>query len=122
MGVELSARAASIALASGDELGGHQRAAGLRGPLGFDAYELRDEEGIRRHWTLVFAAYSAARQANAQGCWGKWLKAKLQTVGDVSRQVQSEALAALIYFALSELTQGRSTKAIVDLLVSPLRP
>jgi hypothetical protein len=31
-------------------------------------------------------------------------------------------LAALIYFALSELTQGRSTKAIVDLLVSHLRP
>lgn len=92
-----------------------------KGPLGFDAYELRDEAGIRRHWTLVFAAYSAARQANAQGCWGKWLKAKLQTVGDVSRQVQSEALAALIYFALSELMQGQSTKAIVDLLVSHLR-
>ena len=93
-----------------------------KGPLGFDAYELRDEAGIRRHWTLVFAAYSAARHTNAQGCWGKWLKAKLQTVGDVSRQVQGEALAALIYFALAELTQGRSTKAIVDLLVSHLRP
>jgi len=92
-----------------------------KGPLGFDAYELRDEEGIRRHWTLVFAAYSAARQANAQGCWGNWLKAKLQTVGDVSRQVRGEALAALISFAFSELTQGRSTAAIVDLLVSHLK-
>ena len=92
-----------------------------KGPLGFDAYELRDEEGIRRHWTLVFAAYSAARQANAQGRWGNWLKAKLQTVGEVSRQVQGEAMAALICYALSELTQGRSTKSIVDLLVSHLR-
>jgi hypothetical protein len=92
-----------------------------KGPLGFDAYELRDEEGIRRHWTLVFAAYSAARQANAQGCWGNWLKAKLQTVGDVSRQVQGEALAALITYAIAEMAQGRSTQAIVDLLVSHLR-
>lgn len=92
-----------------------------KGPLGFAAYELRDEEGIRRHWTLVFAAYSAARQANAQGCWGKWLKAKLQTVGDVSRQVQGEALAALITYAIAEIEPGRSTKAIVDLLVSHLR-
>lgn len=92
-----------------------------KGPLGFDAYELRDEEGIRRHWTLVFAAYSAARQANAQGCWGKWLRAKLQTVGDVSRQVQGEALAALITYAIAEIAQGRSTKTIVDLLVSHLR-
>jgi hypothetical protein len=92
-----------------------------KGPLGFDAYELRDEEGIRRHWTLVFAAYSAARQANAQGCWGNWLKAKLQTVGDVSRQVQGEALAALITYAIAEIAQGRSTKAVIDLLVSHLR-
>lgn len=92
-----------------------------KGPLGFDAYELRDEEGIRRHWTLVFAAYSAARQATAQGRWGNWLKATLHTVGDVSRQVHGEALAALIYFASTELTHGRSTEAIVDLLVSHLR-
>jgi hypothetical protein len=92
-----------------------------KGPLGFNAYELRDEEGIRRHWTLVFAAYSAARQATAQGCWGNWLKAVLQTVGDVSRQVQGEALAALIYYAFAEMTQGHSTEAIVNLLVSHLR-
>lgn len=92
-----------------------------KGPLGFNAYELRDEEGIRRHWTLVFAAYSAARQANAQGRWGNWLKAVLETVGDVRRQVQGEALAALIYFAFAEMARGRSTEAIVDLLVSHLR-
>jgi hypothetical protein len=95
--------------------------ADTKGPLGFDAYELRDEEGIRRHWTLVFAAYSAARQANAQRQWGNWIKAVLQTVGDVSRQVEGEALAALIYYAFAEMTQGRSTEAIVDLLVSHLR-
>ena len=93
-----------------------------KGPLGFDTYELRDEEGIRRHWTLVFAAYSAARQATAQGRWGNWLKARLQTIGDVTRQVQGEALAALIYFAISEMAQGRSARSIVDQLVSHLRP
>jgi hypothetical protein len=92
-----------------------------KGPLGFDKYELRDEDGIRRHWTLVFAAYSASRQANAQGRWGNWLKATLQTIGDVSRQVQGEALAALITFAISEMAQGRSTRAIVDQMVSHLR-
>jgi hypothetical protein len=31
-----------------------------KGPLGFDAYERRDEAGIPRHGTRVFAAYSAA--------------------------------------------------------------
>ena len=92
-----------------------------KGPLGFDAYELRDEEGIRRHWNLVFAAYSAARHAHAEGRWGNWTRAQLKTVGDVCRQVRGEALAALIYFAISEVAQRRSTKAIVDQLVSHLR-
>jgi len=87
-----------------------------KGPLGFDAYELRDEEGIRRHWYLVFAAYSAARQATAQGRWGHWLKAKLKTVGEVSRQVQGEALAALVGFCLAALTQGRNPQAIMERL------
>lgn len=91
-----------------------------KGPLGFDAYELRDEEGIRRHWNLVFAAYSAARHAKAQGRWGNWIKAKLNTVGDVCRQVRGEALAALIAFVVLERTQGRSVRAIVDQLVSYL--
>jgi hypothetical protein len=92
-----------------------------KGPLGFDAYELRDEEGIRRHWYLVFAAYSAARQANARGRWGNWLKAQLKTVGQVSRQVQGEALAALINFASMALIQGRSPESIVHQLVSYLK-
>lgn len=91
-----------------------------KGPLGFDAYELRDEEGIRRHWTLVFVAYSAARHANAQGRWGNWIKARLKTVGDVSRQVQGEALAALVAFVVMELTQGRPAQKIADQLVSCL--
>src|SRR5262249_50653552 len=91
-----------------------------KGPLGFDAYELRDEEGIRRHWNLVFAAYSAARQAHAHGRWGNWIKAQLKTVGDVCRQVRGEALAALIAFILLERTQGRSVKQITDQLVAYL--
>lgn len=91
-----------------------------KGPLGFDAYELRDEDGIRRHWNLVFAAYSAARHAKAQGRWGNWIKAKLKTVGDVSRQVRGAAWAALIAFIVLERTQGRSVKAITDQLVSYL--
>lgn len=91
-----------------------------KGPLGFDAYELRDEEGIRRHWNLVFAAYSAARHANAEGRWGNWTRAQLKTVGDVCRQVRGEALAALIAFVVLEQMQGRSVQSIVNQLVSYL--
>jgi hypothetical protein len=91
-----------------------------KGPWGFDAYELRDQKAIRRHWNRVVAAYSAARQAPAQGRWGNWIKTNLKTVGDVSGQVPGEALAAWITFVLMELTQGRPVEAIINQLVSYL--
>jgi hypothetical protein len=46
----------------------------VKGPLGFDEYEVRNLEGIKRHWYLVFAAYSASRHATAQRQFGKWVQ------------------------------------------------
>jgi len=53
--------------------------------------------------------------------WGNWLRAKLKTVGQVRRQVQGEALAALVGFCLTALTQGRNAQAIVEQLTSCLK-
>jgi hypothetical protein len=68
-----------------------------KGPLDFDTYELRDGDVIRRDWTLVLVAYSAARRANAQGSWGIGSKRRSKTIGNITSQAQSEALAAFIY-------------------------
>jgi len=78
----------------------------VKGPLGFDQYEVRDIEAIKRHWYLVFCAYSASRAATAQGRFGKWVNDRLRTVGDVCRQVKGEGLAALIGFCVAEVAQG----------------
>jgi hypothetical protein len=78
----------------------------VKGPLGFDEYEVRDIEAIKRHWYLVFVAYSASRQATAQGQFGKWIDDRLKTIGDVCRQVKGEALAALISFCLAEVAKN----------------
>jgi DDE superfamily endonuclease len=78
----------------------------VKGPLGFDEYEVRDIEAIKRHWYLVFVAYSASRQATAHRRFGKWVDDHLKTIGDVCRQVKGEALAALISFCLAEAVKG----------------
>src|SRR5262249_24403440 len=75
---------------------------------------------VKSAWNLVFAAYSAARHANAEGRWGNWTRAQLKRVGDVCRQVRGEALAAFIAFVVLEQMQGRSVQSIVEQLVSYL--
>jgi hypothetical protein len=92
----------------------------VKGPLGFDEYEVRNLEGIKRHWYLVFAAYSASRHATAHGLFGKWVQDRLNTIGDVCRQVKGEALAALITFCLSQATQGEKLDQILHRVLAHL--
>lgn len=92
----------------------------VKGPLGFDEYEVRDIEGIKRHWYLVFAAYSASRHATAQGRFGKWVEDRLKTIGDVCRQVKGEALAALISFCLAQAAQGSDIDSLLHRVLAHL--
>lgn len=92
----------------------------VKGPLGFDEYEVRDLEAIKRHWYLVFAAYSASRAATAHGRFGKWVNDRLSTIGDVCRQVQGEALAALISFCVTQVMQGGSMDPLLQRVLGHL--
>jgi len=92
----------------------------VKGPFGFDEYEVRDIEAIQRHWYLVFAAYSASRQATAQGRFGEWVQDRLRTIGDVCRQVQGEALAALIGFCVSHVAQGGQLEPLLHRVLGHL--
>jgi hypothetical protein len=92
----------------------------VKGPLGFDQYEVRDIEAIKRHWYLVFAAYSASSAATAHGRFGKWINERLSTVGDVCRQVQGEALAALISYGATQVAQGESLEPLLKQLLGHL--
>ena len=92
----------------------------VKGPLGFDEYEVRDSEAIKRHWYLVFCAYSASRAATAQGRFGKWVNDRLRTVGDVRRQVRGEALAALISFCVTHMGEGGNLEPLLHRVLGHL--
>jgi hypothetical protein len=92
----------------------------VKGPLGFDEYEVRDSKAIKRHWYLVYCAYSASRAATAHGRFGKWVNDRLSTVGDVCRQVQGEGLAALVGFCVTQVQQGQEMDELLKQVLSHL--
>ena len=64
--------------------------------LGLDGYELRDEDGFRRHWYLVFTAYSCLL-AEFHACGQRsWFTAKLLTIGEARRRLARDTLINLV--------------------------
>lgn len=92
----------------------------VKGALGFDEYEVRNIEAIKRHWYLVFAAYSASRAATAQSQFGNWVNAPMKSIGDVCRQVKGEALSALILFSVSQISSGSNVDQLLKQVLSHL--
>jgi SRSO17 transposase len=64
--------------------------------LGLDGYELRDEDGFRRHWYLVFAAYSCLL-SEFHACGRRsWFTAKLLTIGEARRKLACDTVKNLV--------------------------
>jgi hypothetical protein len=63
---------------------------------------------------------AASRAATAHGRFGKWANDRLATVGDVCRQVQGEALAALIGFCVTQVEQGGNLDDLLKQVLSHL--
>lgn len=84
--------------------------------LGLEGCQLRTLEGVQRHWTLVFTAYSILKQGVVGSSLCKWLKARLQTIGDGCRYVTNqllESLVTLVYrLAIKQQTPAEIMKVI----------
>jgi hypothetical protein len=60
------------------------------------------------------------RATTAHGSFWKRVNDRLSTVGDVCRQVQGEALAALISFCLTQMAQGVNLESVLERALSHL--
>lgn len=70
--------------------------------LGLEEYELRSMKGIRRHWCLVFLAYTLLQLNLYDGSLIRWLKTNLKTVGDRCRLAMAEALKSFILWVIKQ--------------------
>ena len=88
--------------------------------LGLDEYGMRDAEAIRKHWCLVFVAYSLLHL----DCLPASLKQgrlPIKTIGEACRQQAQALIEALILHTHERLQQGHCAKDVfADLFAKQL--
>jgi len=87
--------------------------------LGLEACELRIWEGIKRHFQLVFLAFTLLQLSSLNRGLGKWLSANLRTIGGKCQLAAVEILRAFIVFVARETSRQRSADEIVELCFRP---
>ncbi len=65
--------------------------------LGLENCELRLLRGIRRHWDLVFLAYTLLQIESLSGPLSKWIKSNVVTIGGKCRIASAETLRSFIF-------------------------
>jgi len=78
--------------------------------LGLEDYQLRDLRGIKRHWYLIFLAYSLL----VSGLFGteKKPRGKSPTLGDLITKTTTKVFSELVEWIARELNRGRSQEDI----------
>ena len=74
--------------------------------LGFESCEMRRIRGIRRHWNLVFLAYTLLEFESSSGILKKWIKSNVVTIGGKCRLASSEIVRSFIFWTYQHLNQG----------------
>jgi len=90
----------------------------VKGNLGFEAYQLRHFQAIRRHWYLCFVAYSLLSDQASPG-HSRWnVRGQFQSTGQRCQAVVDELLAHLVSWIVRQLEQGVSPPKLLQLLLA----
>ena len=80
--------------------------------LGLEDCEMRLLRGIRRHWDLVFLAYTLLQIESLSGPLSEWIKSNVVTIGDKCRLASAEILRSFIFWAYQNFNQDTSVDQI----------
>ena len=96
-----------------------------KGHLGLDAYRMRTSEAIKKHWCLVFVAYSLLHleclPASRVGGRAKQVCRPIKTIGEACRQQGEAVIEALILYAHDLLQRGQSAAEVFAMLFAKQR-
>jgi hypothetical protein len=79
--------------------------------LGLDEYRMRDAEAIRKHWCLVFVAYSLLHLDCLPASLSQ-SRLPIKTIGAACRQQAQALIEALILHASQQLQQGQKAQDV----------
>lgn len=89
-----------------------------KGNLGFEDYQLRCWQGIKRHWYLCFMAYSLLGDQGPPGR-SRWaVPGQFKSTGQRCREVADELLNHLVHWLARQLNQGNSLDELIQMLVA----
>jgi SRSO17 transposase len=95
-----------------------------KGNLGLDEYRMRKAEAIKKHWCLVFVAYSLLHLdcLEASPIKAKALSQPIKTIGEVCRQQGQAVIESLIMYSHNLLMEGKSATEIFSNLFAKQQP
>jgi DDE superfamily endonuclease len=82
-----------------------------KGQLGFNEYRMRSAEAIRKHWCLVFVAYSLLH-LTCLPAGPERTKSLIQTIGDACRQQGRALIQRLLMFVHDRLSHGATADQV----------
>jgi hypothetical protein len=86
--------------------------------LGFEDYQLRKLQAIKRHWYLSFVAYSLLGDQGPPGR-SRWaVRGRFESTGQRCRAVVDELLGHLIRWVAQQLETGLSPEAVLQTLLA----
>jgi len=86
--------------------------------LGLEAYQLRTAKGIKRHWYLVFLAYTFLMLNVQQSRLLRRLTANLSTIGQSSRALADEVTMSLILWIYKNLKNNNHVDEVLQCLIN----
>ena len=83
--------------------------------LGLENCEMRLLRGIRRHWDLVFVAYTLLEIESLSGPLSKWITSNVVTIGDKCRIASAEILRSFILWTFQHCYQDDSVDQVFSI-------
>jgi SRSO17 transposase len=87
--------------------------------LGLQDYEMRDLQGIKRHWYLVFLSYSLLTLSSLNGKLRRWITTNVKTIGESCRMTTAEIIRDFMLWVLKQNDMRKSAEEIIALAFEP---
>jgi SRSO17 transposase len=89
--------------------------------LGLEDCEMRLMKGIRRHWSLLFLAYTLLQTNSTKGSLYRWLKANVVTIGGKCQMAAGEILRSFIFWAYGYFQKSCDAEEVFKIAMSKNR-
>jgi len=86
--------------------------------LGLEDYMLRDINGIKRHWYLVFLAFTLLQLSSLDKGLVRVFKNNMASIGSSCRQAVNDTIRSFILFVLKQHSLNRNLDEIITIIFS----